>query len=455
MANAPDMPLKPPLSSPPAGWARAAYCLSVPGAALVLFGALAALWHWGRHSIYFNILGLFGFHPFRFPFLDIHYVLAAAECWRQGFDIYLWNPCDALGRPLDYSPLWLRIIPSFLGTGATTAVGLGLGLLFIASLALVCRPCTRRQALVLALVALSPMTVYALERANADVAVFLLVLAGCALSRGSRPWRLGGYAFYFCAGLLKFYPLVVLVLLARERWRDAIAIAAIGGSVLLLLAVRDRPELVRALANLPAPSYFTDSFSAANLPFGAAKILGSVPFARLIGILVLADLVGLAIAISRRALLMLNRAAPDWTPFEAQCLIVGALVLVACFFAGQNIDYRGIYFVLVMAGLVELRRTVHETKARRLLSWMITAVLFVAWEQPVRWTINATTARIPIAALRLLIEILFWLGRELVWWWLIAGLGAIVLCYLRQLPRVVDTGAALVKLGLLRRQLSR
>ena len=96
-----------------------------------MFVGLAALWHWGPHSIYFDVLNLYAFDPFRFPFLDIQVVLAAAECWRHGFDVYLLNPCDALGRPLAYSPLWLRIIPDFLNTSATAVVGAGLGLMFM------------------------------------------------------------------------------------------------------------------------------------------------------------------------------------------------------------------------------------------------------------------------------------------------------------------------------------
>lgn len=431
---------------------RVAYRLLVPGIALALFGALAALWHWHLHSIYFSVLDLFAFFPFRFPFLDIHYVLAAAECWRQGFDVYLWNPCNSLGLTFDYSPLWLRMIRSFLGTSATPAVGFGLGLLYIASLAAICRPSTRREALILVLTALSPMTVFALERANADVAVLLLVLAGCALGGARPPWRFGAYALYLFAGLLKFYPLALLALIARERRRDAFALAAIAGAVLLLLVVSDRPELAMALANLPTPSYFTNSFAAINLPFGLTQILNGVPFRSLIGILLLAALAGLAAARTRRMLLLLDQATPDWSPFEAQCLIVGALVLIGCFFAGQNINYRGIYFVLVMPGLLVLRNSTRQVEARRFLAQMIAAVLFVVWEPCCLAAVSAAAFRLPSAALRELAELLFWLGRELVWWWLISGLAAIGLCHLQQLPLVVDTRATLARLERLRRR---
>jgi Glycosyltransferase family 87 len=396
--------------------------------------------------VYFRILQLFAFQPFRFPFLDFHAVLAAAQCRRYGIDVYLWNPCDALGRPHVYSPFWLRIIPRFLDTSSTTAVGLGLGLLFIASLAAVCRPRTRGEVLLLGLAALSPMTVYALERANNDLFVYLLILAGCAIACSSRRWRLGAYALYLLAGLLKYYPLVLLALIARERRRDAVAVAATALAFILLFVVGDRAELAKALANIPLPSYFSDSFAAVNLPYGIAAALRNIPVPRAVGVTLLAGLTGLAAARARRTILLLAHAELDWTSFEADCLVAGALLLTGCFFAAQNIDYRGVYFVLVMPGLVVLRRTAPQTESRRFMTRMIAAVLLAAWGEVFRHAIYAADASIPIGGLRLRLDILFWMGRELLWWWLVANLAGIALSYLRHLPLVLEAGAAFPKL---------
>jgi hypothetical protein len=51
-----------------------------------------------------------------------------------------------------------------------------------------------------------------------------------------------------------------------------------AGSVLLFVVDYNRLELVKALANLPRPSYFNDLFAAVNLPFGSAEMLSRVPF---------------------------------------------------------------------------------------------------------------------------------------------------------------------------------
>jgi len=426
-------PIHPTPAAPEAG-RRLAYRLAIPAAALLLFAVLAVLWQCGPHALYFDTLGLFGFAPFRFPFLDIDAVLAAAECQRQGIDVYLYNPCDALGRPYVYSPLWLTIIPGFLGTTATIAVGLGLDLTVILSFSFVIRPTTRGELLILALTALSPMSVYALERANNDVVIFLLIVGGCALDRAPRPWRLGCYALYLFAGLLKYYPLVLLVLLARERRREGFAAAGLAALVTVFLLIHGHADLAKALRNIPALSYFADSFSALNLPFGLVEAVGGGRSSRAIGILLLSLLAAVAIARTRRTVRLLDRAVLDANGCEAQCLPAGALLVTACFFAGQNVDYRGIYFALIMPGLVRLHRLVDDRAAKKFLARMIAAVLLVAWEQPMRRAVHAIAGAVAGDWLRLRLELLFWIGRELVWWWLIAGLAAIVLCCLLRMP---------------------
>src|ERR1700730_6284113 len=127
----------------------AAYRLAIPAAVLCLYTIMAGLWFSGTHSLYFGALRLLGLEPFSFPFLDTHAVLSAAECGRRGIEVYLSNPCDVLGRPHVYSPLWLAIVPASLGTGATGWVGASLDLVFLLSLAVVLRPRTVRELFIL------------------------------------------------------------------------------------------------------------------------------------------------------------------------------------------------------------------------------------------------------------------------------------------------------------------
>jgi hypothetical protein len=400
---------------------------------LCAYGAMAMLWHWGPRSLYFDILGFIGLEPFRFPFLDIHAVLAAAECQRQGMDVYMSNPCDAIGRPHVYSPLWLAVIPALLGVKATRWVGPVLDLVFILSLVTVLRPRTSREIWIYALAVLSPTTVYAVERANNDLVVFLLILSGGMLLTVRQPYRLCSYALFLISGLLKYYPLVLLVLLIRERRRVAVALLILLGIFLISFGMYFRLELVKALANIPAQSYFSDSFSAQNLPFGTSEILGGGFSSTLIAISLLGTLFAMAGAKTLYIVRLLGRQKPDCDGTETRFLVIGSILLGACFFAGQNINYRGIYFLFVIPGLVVLRRSAGETPARRFHAQMIAAALFLMWEECFRRAIHAIVTLVPNRGL-VYAEACFWIGREFTWWWLVAGLTAIVLTYLQQQP---------------------
>ena len=414
---------------------RLAYRLAIPIGVLCLYAIMVGLWLSGAHSLYFGVLRLLGVEPFSFPFLDTHAILAAAECGRQGIEVYLSNPCDALGRPHAYSPLWLTIVPGSLGTGATGWVGASLDLVFLLSLIVVLRPRTGRELLILGAAAVSPMTVYALERANNVLLIFLVVVCGAMLFSLPRPYRLFSYGLFVAAGLLKYYPLVLLILVARERPRDARVTAAAAGFTLILFGLAFYSELKTALASIPAASsYFTDAFSARNLPFGFAEALAGGADRILIAVSLLSALSGLAVARMIRTLRLLGREQLDWAAGETQFLVIGGLLVAACFLAGQNIAYRGILLLPVLSGLVCFRRSIKDREVRRFYGQMIAAVLFVMWEELFRRALHAIVSPVPSEGLSSRAEVFFWIGRELVWWWLVVGLAALVLSFLRRSP---------------------
>jgi hypothetical protein len=414
---------------------KLAYRLAIPIGALCLYAIMAELWLSGAHSLYFGSLRMLGVEPFSFPFLDTHAVLSAAECGRQGIEVYLSNPCDALGRPHAYSPLWLAIVPGSLGTSATGWVGASLNLLFLLSLAVVLRPRTAGELFILGAAAVSPTMVYAVERANNDLAVFLLVICGAIGFAAPRPLRLFSYGLFVAAGLLKYYPLVLLILVARERRRDALVIAAAAGFTLLLFGVAFYPELRTALTSIPAASsYFTDAFSARNLPFGFAEALAGGNYRIMIAVSLLGTLLGVAVARTLRTVRLLGRERLDWRASETQSLVIGGLLMAACFFAGQNIAYRGILLLPVLSGLVCLHRSVKDREVRRFCGQMTAAALFVMWEECFRRALHAIISPISGEGLSSRAEVFFWVGRELVWWWLVVGLVALVSSYLRQSP---------------------
>jgi len=199
--------------------------------ALALLAAIVAVWAllaFGGDA-YFRLRIAAGLKPYA-PFLDLHAVMSAIECWHRAVDVYVSNPCDAHGRRHIYSPLWLRL-PAWMGEPSLLpAFGLGLAVAFALSLVLLpAAPRGRPQAAML-LAVLSPVTAFALERANLDLLIFLLVVSGALLLARTGPLRFVGHGLFLAGGLLKFYPLALLALLLRERPRASATRRAPAGS---------------------------------------------------------------------------------------------------------------------------------------------------------------------------------------------------------------------------------
>jgi hypothetical protein len=190
-------------------------------------------------------------------------------------------------------------------------------------------------------------------------------------------------------------------------------------------------------------SYYTDSFSARNLPFGLATGMPQLQSATLLALAVLALLSAFAVVRVRRTSGLLAAIDTDWSSREMRFAAIGALLLTACFFAGQNVNYRGIYLLFVLPGVLQLLAAARTPAARRLVALIVAAILFAMWSEFFRRTLLAAFDAEPGDR----IAMLFWVCRELVWWWLIAVLAAIALCFVARLPLARDAGIGLAGLG--------
>ena len=116
----------------------------MPAIALLVFATFAACYVIAP-SVYFVMLWIVGVEPqpLRYPFIDTQFVMAQIECWKNGIDVYASNPCDALGRLHDYSPLWLRATFLPVERRWTYPLGLSVDLIFLSSL-ICCRDLNRK-----------------------------------------------------------------------------------------------------------------------------------------------------------------------------------------------------------------------------------------------------------------------------------------------------------------------
>jgi hypothetical protein len=398
---------------------RLALRFAAPAAGLAAMIALALLYHLQPHY-YWRVLAFIGIEPFRYPFLDFQFILASVDCWQRGTDVYVNDPCDVLGRPFNYSPLWLRLafLPS---KGWTNPLGLCLATSFFLALAVLPPPRTSKELLPRLVATISPVTTYAVERGNIDLLMFLIATAAGVLLLGPLRRRIAAYAMIVIAGLLKIYPLALMVLTLRERPRVFLWVNAALAAVVLSIGIYFYVEVVKMLRNLRIPQGISEHFGARLLPDLVAQKVetamhpGPVP----LGLVRLAMFAALFLAMTgwffrtvhwRDFRIALARLPEQENVF----LLIGAAIIGGCFFAGSSIGYRGIYLLFTLPALLAMGRMEADLRVRRLAVQGSVLVVALTWAGFFIWNglfpqiLESWIGDIPVAGL--------WFLNEIAWW---------------------------------------
>jgi hypothetical protein len=403
-----------------------------PACLSVFFLLLTTLFLLGNTHAYNTILWLLGVDPFRFPFLDTYGVLSTAECHAYGVDVIAENPCDVLGRTLDYSPFWLITAKLGLHTGLTQFVGLTLDLLFLFWVFFL--PTVRGwlETLIMTLGLFSSVVAFALERANLDLAVFVIAIIAANWALRSRIWRLVGYGLIMLGALVKYYPGVMLILAIRERLiaLSLLIIATIG--VTVMFVTYEGADLIRVLAQIENGSWFNTAFGAQNLPRGLADMISSlVPISPLTPMLMelVFAIVAAALAVTIATFEDLQDGLELLSERNRVFLLVGCALIVGCFFAAQNGAYRGIYFLFVLPAITAMWRAPVSRAVRQRFILTGVCVLFLMWSQFLDRTREEVFDLLTVSTATLeFSRFAFWLLREVVWWWVVTILLALALC---------------------------
>ena len=146
-------------------------------------------------------------------FNDLRLVLASSDCARQ-FGFITFSENIARECTYNYGFSLVRIFHIF-GINSSHANFIGLILLFACLLSLIylhlrLNPIGKLSYLVIALVLMSPISSFLIERANLDILIFLFVLIGSwFFTRGNTKLA---FLAIFLASLIKFYTLPLLLL---------------------------------------------------------------------------------------------------------------------------------------------------------------------------------------------------------------------------------------------------
>jgi hypothetical protein len=392
--------------------------LPAVAAAAFIFGCL--VYALAAKSTYFAMLYGWGVVPVDYPFIDTHTVLSARVCSAHGIDPFVSNPCDVLARPFLYSPLFL-LGAGVHELGANVPLGFALDIGFI--LSLLCLPAarTRRDFAVMVLALLSSVTAFAVERGNFELSLFIAVAVAGRLALGrSAVTRLLAYALILAAALAKYFPAVVMALTLRERPRLFIAVNVAAASAIVAFVFGYRHDLLIAYANMPRQDYFGDMFGAVTLPYGLASLFPGFPAGVVLAGLTLVAAV-VAILMARQPAIV--TAYDELPEAERVFLAIGGLLIVGCFFAGQSIAYRGIHLLFALPALATLARTARNPTVRQLFAVTVPITLFLMWREAFHhFAILILPTVLPA----------WWFVQQFAWWWLIAVLAGLTVCFVRQ-----------------------
>jgi hypothetical protein len=317
-------------------------------------------------------------------FLDMRSITTGWECTRKGVDPLPLNPCDPRRRPANYPRIWLKLSWLGLGEGSTVALGIATAVIFFLAALLFVGPLTIREALVYLAILLSPSVMIGVERGNADLLVFAVVVLALA-AFGSRRLlvRAGSHALLLFAAILKLFPVFGFVAVARQERR----IALIAGSLLVALFALDVALTWHDIRTIYAvvPKLSIASYGYAIGPDASrawlARHVSTLDFLTTGTARDVVDAVVIALALLA-AFLVARRAWPRRRPNEPGegrlvSFWAGAGIYLGTFLIGHNFDYRLCFLVLTVPQLLVWARDARPPVPGA--RWALCAMVATLW----------------------------------------------------------------------------
>jgi Glycosyltransferase family 87 len=342
-----------------------------------LYGYFVALIAQGGHLAW----GWFQVPATSPSFLDLRSVTSGWVCTRKGIDVLVRNPCDPFPRPANYPRIWLW--PSFLGLGQSSTIILGIvvAVAFFAGALVLMGPLERPlDVLVWVALLVSPAVMLGVERGNADLIVFPIVVAGVLLIRArSTAVRAVAHGAMLFAAMLKLFPAFAFVALFRQpRRRVLVGAGLVTLAFLIYVAVTwsDIKTIHRVLPQEIYYSYGADVAVRAVVTWLAARHASLAALAtygtfgdeqKLLWCIVLVALVA-AVILARRW-----KPPPVAHEHELDAFFAGCAIYAGSFLLEHNFDYRLVYLLLVVPQLLRWAR------ASRLAAVVLLVLVSTLW----------------------------------------------------------------------------
>jgi hypothetical protein len=321
-------------------------------------------------------------------FADLHAILSAAECHDRGLNVFVTNPCDALGRIHVYGSLWLNITRLGLNPSHLVPLGIFVDLIFMALAVFLIAPQSSKQVALTCLILFSPAVTLALERANNDLIVFALTACSAILiSFRHRIATLSSLCLIYLSSVLKIYPSVLfgtILLVVKRRPKELILIVGVSSFLIACWLITNLNEILLLKDLVPKPlDHYTTGAKTLFIYLGR-------PYPQILLIPETWRLITFAGFIAMCAWWLAGRLT--FAPMQASKLsfkytlfVFGLSILFFTYTVNSNYDYRWIFFILLIPYLFCLQQaSAKNPLARKMVALSFICALLVLWTEALR-----------------------------------------------------------------------
>ena len=334
---------------------------------------------------YVQFWGYLGVPSISPSFADLRGITSALDCYRQGFDPLIHNPCDPWNRPMNYPRLWLGLSSLGLDQSHTFILGILQAILFYACIfIIIIKRLNVSEGLFYGLILCSPAVMLAVERGNNDLMIFVF-LSLAVLMMQKR--RILPYIFILMASILKLYPIVSIMSALREDKKRAIIIMLMVGTLFMIYMIYTWQDVILIGTTVPRSANLSYGsrvlFDGLNPIFQSITGLGIPEHFRTIFSFtaVLFVLVASYLAIRLGFIQTQNKLM---TSQYLDNFRIGAIIYIGTFIIGHNFDYRLIFLILTLPQLlawIKIQNPLSQVSVFLLIAILVTmwSSFFAVW----------------------------------------------------------------------------
>jgi len=190
------------------------------GFSLIAYFALLWLANW-KLMPYFKFWKKLGVPAVDLLFLDTNIVLSGFECTRKGYDVLLENPCHpGTGRDtgIIYPRIWWKLTGLGLDQSDAIILGILFALIFYGITLFLMGKLNIYEGIIYALIMCSPTVMFAIERGNPDIHIYILHFIALMMAQSHKLWlRIIGYVSLLIPIFLKILSFFSLAIILKEK----------------------------------------------------------------------------------------------------------------------------------------------------------------------------------------------------------------------------------------------